>query len=418
MRAALLACAILFGMAGAALSKEGEIWVDENTGDRWVKVLKNGEEDWELLDQELPDDRLIRVYKTKFSHVNLDPSVLVGMRTEDEIDAVKNGNVFLDKPAAVRFLDSLLNSCLDRLEADLPRVPVNIRIAHRPRDEGDGLVLEARKSGLILVDPRLFVRIKEPQHILFFIAHEYAHVVMQHDADPIKDVQEQIQKVDNGGFLSTVGSNLFSGLNSVNKALSIGMDGGDRMKNAALRFQEDQADMLGADIMRGCGYGANDVTGALKSVSAWETKGMSFMAVRRSMENADQRIAKSEKAEETNAETASESATSFVSFFTGGGSDDKKDGDKESYGFGGAMKDSVVALEEETRHTHRSGAARGQFMVNYFSVHYKRAAASSGAKAKFGAKPKKKGPDADAKLYRKFMASAEAKKTLKEFTGK
>ncbi|WP_193179470.1 M48 family metalloprotease [Nisaea sediminum] len=411
MRGAILACAILIGTAASALSAEKEIWTDENTGDRWVKVEKNGKESWELLDQELPEDRLIRVYGEMFSHVNLDPAALKKMRAADEIDALKSGNVIIPAPATERFLGKLLGACLERLEADLPRVAVTFKIAHRPKDKSGALVLEARKSGLILIDPRLFARVKDPEHILFFIAHEYAHVVMQHNEDPIKDVEQRIAKVDNGGFLSSVGSNLFSGLKNASAVLSIGMEG-DRMKNAALRFQEDQADMLGADILRSCGYGAKDVTGALDTVSAWETKGISFMAVRRSMENADQRIAASQTADEQNAETSKEGGASFASFFSGlGGSDSKQESGQESYGFGGAMKDSVLSIKEETEHTHRSGQARGQFMANYFAVHYKRGA------AKFGVK-QGKGPKADAELYRNFMASVEAKTLLKTYAKK
>ncbi|WP_420404396.1 M48 family metalloprotease [Nisaea sp.] len=411
MRGAILACAILIGTAASALSAEQETWTDENTGDKWVKVEKNGTESWELLDQELPEDRMIRGYREMFSHVTLDAAALRRMRAADEIDALKSGNVMIDAPGAERFLGKLLGACLDRLKDDLPRVAVDFKIAHRPKDESGALVLEARRSGLILVDPRLFARVKDPGHILFFIAHEYAHVVMQHNEDPIKDVEQRIAKADNGGFLSSVGTNLFSGLKKASAALSIGMEG-DRMKNAAIRFQEDQADMLGADILRSCGYGAKDVSGALDTVSAWETKGMSFMAVRRSMENADQRIAASQKAEEQNAETSKEGGASFSGFFSGfGGSGNDQEADQNSYGFGGAMKDSVLSLKEETEHTHRSGQARGQFMANYFAVHYKRGA------AKFGVK-KSKGPKADAKLYRTFMASAEAKRLLKTYGDK
>jgi len=399
MRAVLLASALLIGSAVSTLPEEKNIWVDPNTGDRWVKVLKNGKESMELLDQELPEDRMIRVYASKFAHVSLDPEALRNLRSADELDAVKSGNVLLNFPAAENFLGKLLGACLDRLKEPLPRVAVDFRIAHRPRDKGDGLVLEARKSGLILVDPKLFQRVKDPQHILFLIAHEYGHVVMQHDADPIADIQKRIAKLDSG-FLSSAGSALFSGLKKASSALSVGLGEGDRMKNAALRFQEDQADMLGADIVRGCGYGANDVLGALDTVAAWETSGKSFMAVRRSMENADQKIAKSQKKEE-----AAEGAGAFVSFFSGGGSDKAPEGEQNTFGFGGAMKDSVLAVKEETEHTHRSGQARGQFMSNYFATHYMRGA------AKFGAR-KDSGPVADARLHAEFMSSAEVRKML------
>ena len=413
MRAAGVALAVLMLAAGPAAAEDNKIFVDENSGFKWLEVKnKDGTTSMELMDQELPEDRMIRLYREMFSRHDLSPAALQAHRAEDEIDIVKQDVEVLKAPAAEAFLRDLLEGCLARVKEDIPKVPVEFRIAVKRNrlPEDTSLLLEARKSGIILVDPGLFTKAPDPQHLLFFIGHEYAHVIMQHSIDPIEDLAQNVSDSAGGGFLGTIGGGLISGLKTVGGAVSkaVGDEEGfdRRLQNAAKRFQEDQADMLGADIVRGCGYGADAVTTALGSVIAWESDRPTLMSARRTAERADQKIQVAEKSGSGSTAGSAgkkESGNAFLSFFSGGTKDSGSDG--ESGGIVGAMTGSVDALKEETKHEHRSGSSRVQFMNNYFAAHYKKKASLFGSK--------KATPKAEAALYQKFINDPGTKALLK-----
>lgn len=417
MRTVSVALAILMLAAGPAVAEDKTYFVDENSGFKWLEVKKSdGTTSMELMDQELPKDRMIRLYPKMFSRHDLSLAALQALRAEDEIDIVKQDVEVLKAPAAEAFLRDLLQGCLARVKEEIPKVPVEFRIAVKRNraPEDTGLLLEARKSGIILVDPGLFTKAPDPQHLLFFIGHEYAHVIMQHSIDPIGDLGQSVSDSAGGGFLGTIGGGLISGLKTVGGAVStvVGDEEGfdRRLQNTAKRFQEDQADMLGADIVRGCGYGGDAVTAALGSVIAWEKDTPTLMSARRAAERADQKIQVAEKSGEGSDASSTdkkESGNAFLSFFSSGAGDTADSGgDGQSGGLFGAMTGSVEALKEETKHEHRSGSSRIQFMNNYFAAHYKKKASLFGG-------GKKATPKAEAALYQKFINDPETKALLK-----
>lgn len=416
MRTVGVALAILMLAAVPAAAEDKNYFIDENSGFKWLEVKnKDGKTSMELMDQELPEDRMIRIYPEMFSRHDLSPAALQAHRAEDEIDIAKQSIVVLKAPVAEAFLSNLLQGCLARVKEDIPKVPVEFRIAHKrdrlPTDTS--LLLEARKSGIILVDPRLFSKTKDPRHLLFFISHEYAHVIMQHSIDPIGDVARSAADSDSsdGGMLGSIGGGLLSGFKTVGGAVSRAM--GDevgfdrRLENVAKRFQEDQADMLGADIVRGCGYGGASVTSALGTVSAWESDGPTVQSARLAAEGANQKIQLAEKSGGgTNASSdgQKESGNAFFGFLTAGSSE-TGDGAK-SGGLFSSMTDGVEGLKEETKHEHRSGSSRTQFMNNYFAAYYKKKPSLFGGK-------KNSAPKTEAALYEKFIKAPETRALLK-----
>lgn len=371
-------------IAASETEEEPNYYIDENTGFKWIEVeTDDGKKTWEVMDQELPEKRMVLAYEKMFRDVNLAPGHLASMRTADELKILKEDGIkIMNAPNSERLMRELFYSCLDRAKLSVPKVQVEFKLARYLKEDGRPPIFKAFPSGLILIGPKALKKIDDPGVLLYFMAHEYGHIVMQHPEDPVQALEGQITQTEaSGGFLSTIGSTMFSGIRSVGNAVSAAAGDGTgfdkRLQNSAKRFQEDQADMYGADILLGCGYRTNHISKAFKTFGGWAAEGVSFLTARANMEDANDRIEISQKdgdevKKDPDVATRVEGGSGFLSFFSPGGQ--KKDPDDDTAGragFGGAMFDSVEAMKEETEYEHRAVDARNAFIKNYFKAHYR-----------------------------------------------
>lgn len=176
-------------------------------------------------------------------------------------------------------LDAYVNRVLERVAAQAPEGPIPTR-AYVVADPAFGAA--AAPDGALFLNFGLLRDLESEDELAFILAHELSHVILRHHGSDwyvnaqrralvgmvlAKDLIAEVQQVaGNAGAVSTE-------LQSAILAGSILYQFSDiAVAPFFTREEEDEADILGLDLMIAAGYNMGAATTLLEKMDAWETQ--------------------------------------------------------------------------------------------------------------------------------------------------
>jgi hypothetical protein len=206
--------------------------------------------------------RLLDLYDDNYKHVRIRKHEISDKAKAAAFKGFESeGYLVMNLPKVEEFLNWAAHTCIVK-QSPQPHVRVSIKVAGVPA-EPDLVQIKAHRSGAIMFTPKALSLADTPEKLMFIIAHEVGHVVMEHYEDPTKVVldQEVADKLQNQFSLSI--------LRSV--ATHKKGEEPNKINNIIMLGQEDHADFFAIDMMDKCGYGIRKGPLILSQITTWET---------------------------------------------------------------------------------------------------------------------------------------------------
>ena len=205
-----------------------------------------------------------------------------GDGTESLLNArVEQGLGVVNAPDLVAYL----NTVLGRLVAASPYSKCRVVARVTPHATVQAVALA---DGGILMAIGFLRNLKNEDEVAALLAHELSHVVMEHHAsDAFVDAQDRMLKgmdaanIAGGALLRRFDPSLHSKLETVTAVGDAAFSVSESMIAPAwTRDQEDEADLLGTDLLVAAGYNPRAMAAILEVVAAHEAKNTAVEAER------------------------------------------------------------------------------------------------------------------------------------------
>jgi hypothetical protein len=290
--------------------------------------------------KELPDQPVLATFGRDYSDVDLDPAGMDRRKVTAQKEFRDQGMAFLKAPKTTRLLQRVVDKCL-LPHSPRPDAPVVVRVVVE-REVTDGKrrqIAQASPSGLFVVSPATLARFDTIGMAAFVMAHEIAHVQMQHDRDPWGRVTGQLAKSLKGTALEGT------------ERMAVSMGKSQMVQNMLRRAQEDDADFLGVDVMVKCGMSPQGALDALERIRNWH----------------NEEVGTFDDVSDEMAEASANANDGSIGGFLGI--------------FGTLAKSAVTGLAvlaEDSKHTARSGPSRLRLVKEYIAAHHRNAPGGKG----------------------------------------
>ena len=206
--------------------------------------------------------RLLDLYDDNYKHVRIRKSEISKKAKAAAFKGYeREGYLIMNLPKVEEFLNWAAHTCIVK-QSPQPHVTVSIKVAGVPA-EPDLIQIKAHRSGAIMFTPKALSLADTPEKLMFILAHEVGHVVMEHYEDPTKieldaEVADQLQNQFSLELIKEVASH---------------KDGEEpnKINNIIMLGQEDHADFFAIDMMDKCEYGIRKGPLILSQITTWET---------------------------------------------------------------------------------------------------------------------------------------------------
>ncbi len=296
---------------------------------------------------------------------------------------VEQGFGVIDAPG----LNAYLNAVLAKLVAVSPRTDCKVRVRVTPHNTAQAVALA---DGGILLAIGFLRNLKNEDEAAALLAHELVHVLRgHHSSDAFVDTQDDLLKgmdsvnVAGGMLLGVVDPGLKDTLDA---ATSIGGAVYSVSENmiapAWTRDQEDEADLIGADLMAEAGYNPSAMGKIMDVIASHEAEAAK-------VEEAKAELRK-ERLKDTAIEAAQETNTSSVLSI-----------------LSSIAKVTVAAVETATegKKTHRPAAERKDSINAYVRKHHRKARRRQYADEPWLA-------TLELEIFRRYKAASEARRLV------
>ncbi len=206
--------------------------------------------------------RLLDLYDDNYKHVRIRKSEISKKAKAAAFKGYeREGYLIMNLPKVEEFLNWAAHTCIVK-QSPQPHVTVSIKVAGVPA-EPDLIQIKAHRSGAIMFTPKALSLADTPEKLMFILAHEVGHVVMEHYEDPTEieldaEVADQLQNQFSLAIIKEVASH---------------KDGKEpnKINNIIMLGQEDHADFFAIDMMDRCKYGIRKGPLILSQITTWET---------------------------------------------------------------------------------------------------------------------------------------------------
>lgn len=189
-----------------------------------------------------------------------------------DIDYLRYGNKTL---ANLPQLEAYSNRVLDRLTAHWPGRPASVRVYITPSPDFQAYTLE---HGAIFVSLGSLQRIQNEDELAALLAHEFSHAALRHHS------KDMLQQFSNTAFRFAnlyLQTRMESGRDVQNRARALKVANWVSEKALFPNWnsgQENEADVLGTDLLVRAGYNADTMIAVLKKVQATAQQKQEFIA--------------------------------------------------------------------------------------------------------------------------------------------
>lgn len=200
----------------------------------------------------------------------------IAERTPESAQLQKKGLGIAVEPQ----IDAYLNGILARLQKSLPGTPPAARVHVTPNTEFNAA---SYQDGGIYIPYKVLETLESEDELAALIAHEYAHVVLQHyktnwiDSAANFAYSAGILYISREGKTATQ-DNLLGMMLANNAALGVTQIG---LMPALTRDQEQQADQLGSDLLIKANYSFVGAINLLSRMQSWEARNQAILEQRK-----------------------------------------------------------------------------------------------------------------------------------------
>lgn len=177
-------------------------------------------------------------------------------------------------------IDAYLNAILTRLQKSLPGTPQAARVHATPNTEFNAA---SYQDGGIYIPYKVLETLESEDELAALIAHEYAHVVLQHYKTNWVDTAATLAYSAGTLYIFREGKtatqeNLLGMMLANNAALGVSQIG---VMPALTRDQEEQADQLGSDLLIKANYSFVGAINLLSRMQSWEARNQAILEQRK-----------------------------------------------------------------------------------------------------------------------------------------